>query len=135
VERQGILKNLQDDKEENVFIKGSLELSNSLDSKIETKKSALYDSLMEEWRKNEIALKYGSKKIASYELQSGLLISLAPRSDKGDLGALNIILRKQDRGTDAIARKKAREKVVKALEPKIAAGNISRMLTSDDAAN
>jgi len=89
---------------------------------------------MEEQCKNEIALKYGSKKIASHELQSGLLISLAPRSDK-DLGAVNIILRKQDRGTDAIAHKKARDKVVKALEPKIAAGNISRMLTSDDAAD
>ncbi len=36
VERQGILKNLQDNKEENVFVKGSLELSNSLDSKTET---------------------------------------------------------------------------------------------------
>jgi hypothetical protein len=47
VERQGILKNLQDNKEENVFVKGSLELSNSLDSKTETKKAALYDSLME----------------------------------------------------------------------------------------
>jgi hypothetical protein len=84
--------------------------------------------------KNEIALKYRSKKIVSHELQSGLLISLAPRSDK-DLGAVNIILCKQDCGTDAIARKKARDKVVKALEPKIAAGNISCMLTSDDATN
>jgi hypothetical protein len=46
---------------------------------------------------------------------------------------VNIILRKQDRGNDAIARKKTRDKVVKALEPKIAAGNISRMLTSNDA--
>jgi hypothetical protein len=64
---------------------------------------------MDKWRKNEIALKYGSKKIASHELQSGLLISLAPHSDK-DLGAVNIILRKQDCGTDAIARKKARDK-------------------------
>ncbi len=36
VERQGILKNLWDNKEENVFVKGSLELSNSLDSKTET---------------------------------------------------------------------------------------------------
>jgi hypothetical protein len=70
----------------------------------------------------------------SHELQSGLLISLAPRSDK-DLGAVNIILRKQDCGTDAIAHKKARDKVVKALEPKIAAGNISCMLTSDNAAD
>jgi hypothetical protein len=33
------------------------------------KKAALYDSLMEERHKNEIALKYGSKKIASHELQ------------------------------------------------------------------
>jgi hypothetical protein len=89
---------------------------------------------MEERRKNEIALKYGSKKIPSDEFQSGLLISLAPCSDK-DLGAENIILHKQDRGTDAIACKKARDKVVKALEPKMAAGNISCMLTSDNAAN
>ena len=48
VERQGILKNFWDNKEENVFVKGSLKLSNSLDSKTETKKVALYDSLMEE---------------------------------------------------------------------------------------
>ncbi len=48
---------------------------------------------------------------------------------------MNIILRKQDCGTDAIARKKAGDKVVKALEPKIAAGNISHMLTSEDSAD
>jgi hypothetical protein len=72
--------------------------------------------------------------VASHELQSGLLISLAPRNTR-DLGAVNIILRKQDRGNDAFARKKTRDKVVKALEPKIAAGNISRMLTSNDAAD
>ncbi len=48
---------------------------------------------------------------------------------------MNIILRKQDRGNDAIACKKTRNKVVTALEPKIAAGNISRMLTSNDAAD
>ncbi len=61
------------------------------------------------------------------------LISLAPCNSK-DLGAFNVILRKQDRGNDAIARKKTQDKVVKALEPKIAAGNISRMLTSNNAA-
>jgi hypothetical protein len=79
-------------------------------------------------------MKYGTKNIPSHELQSSLLISLAPQSDK-DLGAVNIILRKHDRGTDAIACKKARDKVVKALEPKISAGNISRMLTCEDAAD
>jgi hypothetical protein len=48
---------------------------------------------------------------------------------------VNIILRKQDRGSDGIACKKTRDKVVKALEPKIAAGNISCMLTSNVAAD
>ncbi len=94
-------------------------------------RAALYDEID---ARRDSAVNHATKKVASHELQSGLLISLAPRNTR-DLGAVNIILRKQDRGNDAFARKKTRDKVVTALEPKIAAGNISRMLTSNDAAN
>jgi hypothetical protein len=47
-----------------------------------------------------------------------------------DLGNVNIILCKHDHGSDAISCKKTRDKVVKSLDLKISAGNISRLLTS-----
>ena len=40
---------------------------------------------------------------------------------------------KNERGKDAIQRKKTRDKVVQALKPEISAGNISRILTSTNA--
>jgi hypothetical protein len=46
---------------------------------------------------------------------------------------MRIIIGKQEHGNDAITRKKIQDKVVKSLEPKISAGNISGMLTSNDA--
>ena len=73
-----------------------------------------------------------SGNIPSHQLQSGLLISLVPCSDRG-LNDAKVVLRKGDRGADPIACKKTRDKVVKALEPKTSAGNICRILTSVDA--
>ena len=88
--------------------------------------------LYEESRANEaqqkanLANAYGGK-VPAHQLQSGLLISLVPRSHRG-LGEAKVVLRKGDRGADPISRKKTRDKVVKSLEPKISAGNISRIL-------
>jgi hypothetical protein len=82
-------------------------------------------------QKANLASTYGGT-IPSHQLQSGLLISLVPCSDRG-LNDTEVILRKGDRGANPIACKKTRDKVVKALKPKISAGNISHILTSVDA--
>jgi hypothetical protein len=82
-------------------------------------------------QKAYLASKYGGK-IPSHQLQSGLLISLVPWSDRG-LNDAKIVLQKGDRGANPIACKKMHDKVVKALEPKTSAGNICRILTSVDA--
>jgi hypothetical protein len=82
-------------------------------------------------QKANLASTYGGN-IPSHQLQSGLLLSLVPCSDRG-LNDAKVILRKGDRGADPIAHKNTRDKDVKALEPKISAGNISRILTSVDA--
>ena len=80
----------------------------------------------------EIASNFGGGSPAP-QLQSGLLLSLVPHSDKGP-GDVKVVLRKGDRGANPFAcKKKTRDKIVKALEPKISAGNISRILTSVDA--
>ncbi len=89
--------------------------------------------LMQEKCKAEVAVKCDNKNVPSHKLQPGLLITLAAWNNK-DLGNINIILCKHDRGSDAILRKKTRDKVVKSLDLKISAGNISRMLTSADVA-
>ena len=75
-----------------------------------------------------------AKKVPARQLSTGLQISLVPRSER-DFDTINVILRKNDRGTDAIARKKTRDKVVKAMEPKLSANNISRIITSTDASS
>jgi len=75
-----------------------------------------------------------AKKVPARQLQTGLLISLVPRSER-DFDTINVILRKNDRGADAIARKKTRDKIVKAMEPKLSANNISRIITSTDASS
>ena len=124
-DREGILTQLCDNNDSDAFVRRPLDPSQPAASGND---NAIYDDINV---RRDVAP--ASRKAASHELKSGLLISLAPRNSK-DLGAVNVILRKQDRGNDAIARKKTRDKVVKALEPKIAAGNISRMLTSNDAA-
>ena len=59
---------------------------------------------------------------------------LVPCSER-DFNTINVILSKYDRGADAIARKKTRDKIVKAMEPKLSANNISRIITSTDASS
>jgi hypothetical protein len=96
-------------------------------------KNQLYkeDKAKEAQQKANLASTYGGT-IPSHQLQSGLLISLVPRTDRG-LNDAKVVLQKGDRGANLIASKKTCKKVVKALEPKITAGNISRILTSVDA--
>ncbi len=104
----------------------------AMEDKSEGEKASLYDDYIEVQRKQALTKKYGGK-IPSHQLQSGLQITLASRSDR-DLGKVKVVLRKQDRGDDPISGKKTRDKVVKSLETQISAGNISRMLTSVDVA-
>jgi len=75
-----------------------------------------------------------AKAVPARQLHTGLLFSLVPRNDD-DLNSVDVILRKNDRGADAIARKKTRDKIVKALDPKLSANNISRIITATDAAS
>ena len=70
--------------------------------------------------------------IPSGQFSSGFEFTLISR-DPTDISNTRVILRKNERGNDAIQRKKTRDKVVQALKPEISAGNISRILTSTDA--
>ncbi len=70
--------------------------------------------------------------IPLHELSLGLQITLSSRTEQ-DLKGTGIIIGKHKCGNDAITRKKTQDKEVKSLDPKISAGNISRMLTSNDA--
>ena len=73
-----------------------------------------------------------SRTAPDFQNKWGLQISIDTRPDH-DLGAVNIILSKNERGDDPISRKKTRDRVVTALEMTISAGNLSRILTSVDA--
>jgi hypothetical protein len=75
-----------------------------------------------------------ARKLPDCQLRMGLLISLVPRTDN-NLSSIDVILRKIDPGTDAIACKKTRNKIVKALDPKLSANNISRIITATDASS
>jgi hypothetical protein len=70
--------------------------------------------------------------IPSGRMSSGFEITLASR-DTREIGRTRVILHKNDRGKDAIQRKKTRDKVVQALKPEISAGNIGRILTTTNA--
>jgi hypothetical protein len=70
--------------------------------------------------------------IPSGQFSSGFEFTLTSH-DPADISNAQVILRKNERGKDAIQRKKTRNKVVQALKPEISAGNISRILTSTDA--
>ncbi len=72
-----------------------------------------------------------SGRVPLHQLCSGFQLTLSSCDDK-EIEATSVILCKNERGADAIARKKTRDKVVQALKPKISAGNISRILTSTD---
>jgi hypothetical protein len=64
--------------------------------------------------------------------KSGLEINLASRKTD-ELESTRVILFKYERGNDPISKKKTRDKVVTALDPKISTNNISRIITSEDA--
>jgi hypothetical protein len=64
--------------------------------------------------------------------KSGLEINLTSRSID-NLKSMEVILSKQEQGSNPIAKIKTREKVVKAIDPKLSTNNISHIITSDDA--
>ncbi len=137
-ECKSILGNLPADKEQEQFMRDETKFPTPYPVKVEPmteeiKKAELYDDIMQEKRKRKIALKYGSRTLPSHELSLGLQITLSSCTE-WDLKGTRIIIGKHECGNDAITRKKTRDKVVKSLDPKISAGNISRMLTSNDAA-
>ncbi len=70
--------------------------------------------------------------IPSGKLMSGFEMMLTSCADN-KIGGTVVILRKNERGKDAISRKKTRDKVVQALKPEISAGNLSGILTSTNA--
>ncbi len=102
-----------------------------MEEQSDTEKVRLYDDYMETQCEKALAKRYVFK-IPSHQLQSGLQMTLASCKEK-DLGEVKVILCKQDCGNDAISCKKTRDKIVKSLETKITAGNISCVLTSTDA--
>ena len=76
---------------------------------------------------NAGGLRKNSGMIPSHQLSSGFQLTVSSRNDK-DITATSVILRKNERGADAIARKKTRDKVVQALKPEISAGNILSLI-------
>jgi hypothetical protein len=142
--QEEILKNLcrnatkftkDEDKEGElpVDMKSTVEAYKSaMEGKSDGEKASLYDEYIEAERKKAYTKKYEGK-FPSHQLESGLQITLASRSNR-DLGKVKVVLRKQDCRDDPIPHKKTRDKIVKSLETKISAGNISPMLTSVDAA-
>jgi hypothetical protein len=133
-QRFDIPSNLRADKEESEFMDNNAvndEHVAAMPDKIE--KAELYDNIMKERRKQNLWLKCGSSAIPSHSLASGLQINLSSCNEQ-DLRKNKIIIQKEERGNDAVTHKKTRDKVIKSLEPKISAGNLSRLLTSTDIA-
>jgi len=128
-----ILCNLCADKEESEFVDNAIKSEHVAATQDKIAKAELYDNIMKERRKQNLRLKYGTSAIPSHSLASGLQITLSSRNEQ-DLCKTKIIMGKEERGNDAITCKKTRDKVVKSLEPKISAGNLSRLLTSTDIA-
>ena len=132
-QRSDVLRNLRADKEEQDFSQIPIKSDQVEATPEEIEKAELYDNIMKERRAQALRLKYNSPSVPSHSLSSGLQITLSSRNDR-DLRETRIIIRKDERGSDAITRKKTHDKVVKALDPKISAGNLSRILTSTDVA-
>jgi hypothetical protein len=95
---KGILHHLRDNVGD-AFVRQPLDMLQPSTFGNIDERVALYEDID---ARRDSAVDQATKKVVSRELQSGLLISLAPCNTK-DLGAVNIILRKQDRGNDAIA--------------------------------
>jgi hypothetical protein len=132
-QRSEILCNLRADKEEGEFMNNAIKTEHIEATQDEIAKAELYNNIMKEWRKQNLWLKYGFSTVPSHSLALGLQITLSSHNEH-DLCETKIIIGKEERGNDAITRKKTRDKVVKSLEPKISAGNLSRLLTSTDIA-
>jgi hypothetical protein len=79
--RREILENLCQDKDKENYVKNSRRtptfFSSTDASKSESEKVEIYNMLMQEKPKAEVAMKYGNKNVPSHELQLGLLINLA----------------------------------------------------------
>jgi hypothetical protein len=97
----------------------------------EDDKTRVYEDAMRTQQKAAIDNKYDGK-IPSHQLQMGLQITLIPLSTRG-LGEVKAIHRKEDQGANPISRKKIRDKITNALEPKICTGNICQIHTSVNA--
>ncbi len=109
-ERESILGNLCADKEQEQFMKDERKFSTPYPVKVEPtaeeiKKAELYDNIVQEKRKREIASKYGSSTIPLHKLSSGLQITLSSRTEQ-DLKSTRIIIGKHEHGNDAITCKK-----------------------------
>jgi hypothetical protein len=81
--------------------------------------------------KTSVELNSGSS--TAWKLQSGFQITHASCSTT-EINKVKVVLSKQDRGDNPISRQKTCSKVVSALKPEISAGNISRILTSNNEA-
>jgi hypothetical protein len=128
-----ILCNLRTDKEESEFMDNAFKSEHVAATQDKIAKAELYNNIMKERRKQNLWLKYGTSAVPFHSLASGLQITLSS-CNKWDLRKIKIIIGKEERGNDAITRKKTCDKVVKSLEQKNSAGNLSRLLTSTDIA-
>ncbi len=109
-ERESILGNLCADKEQEQFMRDETKFPTPYPVKVEPtteeiKKAELYDNIMQEKRKREIASKYGSSTTPSHKLSPGLQITLSSHTEQ-DLKGTRIIIGKHKHGNDAITCKK-----------------------------
>jgi hypothetical protein len=116
-QRAEILENLRDNKEKEEFTGNKNKPLGFETAKVEVKpeeikKAELYDNIMKEQPKKQLLLKYGLSAIPYHSLASGLQITLSSRNER-DLCKTRIIIGKEERGSDAITRKKTQDKVVK----------------------
>ncbi len=96
-----VLRNLRADKEEGEFLEAPFKSDQVEATPDEVAKAELYDNIMKERRTHNLRLKYGSHSVPSHSLASGLQITLSSRNE-WDLRETKIIIRKEERGNDAI---------------------------------
>jgi hypothetical protein len=114
-ECESILGNLCADKEQEQFMRDEAKFPTPYPVKVEPmtekiKKAKLYDNLMQEKCKHEIASKYGSSTIPLHKLSSGLQITLSSCTERDLKGTgTRIIIGKHKRGNDAITCKKFKQ--------------------------
>jgi hypothetical protein len=108
--------------------------TNGVKSRLATKMKSAETKENEDTEEQEQTARTPARKIPDRWLLTGFLISLVPCNDN-NLSSINVILCKFDRGADAIARKKTRDKIIKALDPKLSANNISHIITATNASS